>query len=502
MMGGLRRRSSGDSHRRDATGMIATGPASEGVAVMLGVKLLVVAILGQMPDSGVGLEEMVGRLGANRYSDREAASKVLEGLGRPALPVLRAARDSRDPEIRTRASGLVHRIEDALLTQATRVRLDFQRAPLTDVVRSIGRQAGFQVVLYPDNLRNWKAQRVTLRQSGTVPFWKAVDLLCESAGLQAFPELNGVDGPREPTFALTDATARPASPSFDQGPFRVYLQGIRYESDVRFGATGMPMRVAPIPNRPDVPPPGPGPIRKPTPVRNRLTPVTNEQFTARFLVAAEPRLFIGQAGSLRITEAVDSRGHSLVPSEEPGAGRRFGFFSAMNGPVVQLQAHLRYPADPGESIRRLRGVVPLTISSRAPDPLIVPLDARSLGRRFTNPDVEITLLAIRTTSNAVPQTQIDLAIRPSSRPGAVEPGEAGPFGDVYRPDLHRQQLEIADSRGRLVSWFPSGVDSENARITLTLPTASSASSLKELRYYTLTRTTLNLAFAFTDIPMP
>ncbi len=470
---------------------------------MLGLKILMVAMLGQMPDDRGGLDEMVARLGANRYSDREAASKVLEGLGRPALPVLRAARESRDPEIRTRASGLVHRIEDALLTQATRVRLDFQRAPLTDVVRSIGRQAGFQVVLYPDNLRNWKAQRVTLRQSGTVPFWKAVDLLCESAGLQAFPELNGVDGPREPTFALTDATARPASPSFDQGPFRVYLQGIRYESDVRFGASGMPMRVVPMPNRPVVPMPGPGPIAKPGPAaRKHLTPVTNEQFTARFLVAAEPRLFIGQAGSLRITEAVDNRGHSLVPPDDAGASKRFGFFSTMNGPVVQLQAHLRYPAEPGESIRRLRGVVPLTISSRGPDPLVVPLDAPSLGRRFTNPDVEITLIAVRTTSNTVPQTQIELAIRPNHRPGAVDPAEAGPFGDVYRPDLHRQQLEIADARGRLVSWFPSSVDSENARITLTLPTASTANSLRELRYYTLTRTTLNLAFAFTDIPMP
>lgn len=468
---------------------------------MLGVKLLMVALLGQMPDGRVGLDDLVARLGANRYSDREAASKALEGLGRPALPVLRAARDSRDPEIRTRASGLVHRIEDALLTQATRVRLDFQRAPLTDVVRSIGQQAGFHVVLYPDNLRNWKAQRVTLRQSGTVPFWKAVDLLCESAGLQPFPELNGVDGPREPTFALTDATARPASPTFDQGPFRVYLQGIRYESDVRFGASGMPMRLAPIPNRRG-PLPGPVPLPKPTPVRKRLAPVTNEQFTARFLIAAEPRLFIGQAGSLRITEAVDSRGHSLVPSDESGASRRFGFFSTMNGPILQLQAHLRYPANPGESIRRLRGVVPLTISSRGPDPLVVPLDAQGLGKRFTNPDVEITLLAIRTTSNAVPQTQIDLAIRPGARPGAVDPAEAGPFGDVYRPDLHRQQLEIADSRGRLVSWFPSGVDSENARITLTLPTASAAGSLKELRYYTLTRTSLHLAFAFTDVPMP
>lgn len=457
---------------------------------MLGLKLLMVAVLGQMPGDGADVDDLVARLGAGRYADREAASRALEGLGRPALPLLRAARGSRDPEVRTRASGLVQRIEGSMLTQATRVRLDFQRASLADVVRSIGRQAGFQIVLYPENQRNWKAQRVTLRQPGTVPFWKAIDLLCEAAVLQPFPELNGVDGAREPTFALADAAGRPGTPTSDQGPFRVSLQGVRYQSDVNFGS-GMVLRLGRPPQAP-----------APAPARTRLAPTTDEQFTARFQVAAEPRLFIGQVGALRITEAVDSRGNSLIAPEDAGDARRFRQFRTMNGPVLQLQARLHRPADPGDTIKRVRGVVPLAISSRGPDPLVVPLDARGIGRRFANPDVAITLHAVRTTSNAVPQTQIELSIRPNDRPGAADPADSDPFGDVYRPDLHRQQLEIADVRGRLVSWFPSGVDSEAARITLTLPTASSAGSLKELRYYTLTRTTVNLPFAFSDIPMP
>src|SRR5262245_28972461 len=119
---------------------------------MLGLKVLMVVLLGQVPERRADLGRLVTQLGAPRYARREAASQSLEDLGRPALPALRAARGSRDPEIRTRASGLVQKIEGSLLTQATRVRLDFDRAPLTDVVRSLGQQAGFKVALYPDNL--------------------------------------------------------------------------------------------------------------------------------------------------------------------------------------------------------------------------------------------------------------------------------------------------------------------------------------------------------------
>lgn len=55
--------------------------------------------------------ELVQRLGAGRYAEREAASEALEALGAEALPALRAARDDPDAEIRRRAGELSRRIE-------------------------------------------------------------------------------------------------------------------------------------------------------------------------------------------------------------------------------------------------------------------------------------------------------------------------------------------------------------------------------------------------------
>ena len=77
------------------------------------------------------------------------------------------------------------------------------------------------------------------------------------------------------------------------------------------------------------------------------------------------------------------------------------------------------------------------------------------------------------------------------------------FGDVFRPDLHRQRLEILDIRGRLLSWFPSGDRRRDlAGDAHDSPPAPAAGPLKEIRYYNLTRATIDLPFEFTDIPMP
>jgi hypothetical protein len=470
---------------------------------MVGMNVLLMVLLGQIPDESADPARLVPRLGAGLYAQREDASRALEEVGGPALPALRAARRSHDPEIRSRAVGLIQRIESSRLTQPTQVRLDFDRAPLTDVVRSLSRQAGFKVVLYPDALPKWKYTRVNLREPEPVSFWKAIDLLCDKAVIQPYPQLHGTAGPREPTFALTDGPSRAPTPNYDHGPFRVSLLGIHYQRDLSYAAPPiagvrgvLPPNEEPRALRP--PRPGPGPKA----ATGRLNPVTSVQFTAQLLIAAEPRLCISQNGALQVIEAVDDRGNSLIAQAGGGpvANRFAGYFGVMNGSVIQLQAQLHRPDAPGQTIKKLRGVIPVSVSSRGAQPLIVPLD-QGLGKRLANEDVEVTVKGIRKTPDG-PQTFLDLSVKTSDRPGPADNGDLDAFGDVYRVDTQRQQMEILDTRGRLVTWFPSGVDSETSRITLTLVNLPTTGSLKELRYYTLTRATLDLPFEFTDIPMP
>lgn len=463
---------------------------------MLGATFLLVFACAQAPAESADPGAMVARLGANRYSEREAASRALERLGRPALPALRAARDSRDPEIRTRAAGLLHKIEGALLTQPTHVRLNFDHTPLVQVTRSLSQQAGFKVALYPENLGKWNYTKVTLHQPEPVTFWKAVDLICDAAELQQSPGLHGIAGPREPTFALTNGPSGSITPNSDHGPFRVSVLGVHYQRDLNYGPAGPAARGVGFGG-------DAGLRRAGAPaLQTRIYPVVTEQFSASLALAAEPRLNLTQNGPLQITEAVDDRGQSLLPpiDETAAGGRLEGYFGPMSGSVLHLQAQLHRPAVPGRTIKRLRGTIPLNICSRRPDPLRVPLD-QATGKRFANSEVDLTVHSIR-PGVVGSQTLLELSVKANERASAADQADAEAFVELYPVDTHRLQLEIVDKRGQLVTWFPSGLNSETSRLTLTLNGQVGKLVLKEVRYYTLTRATVSVPFEFRDIPMP
>jgi hypothetical protein len=462
---------------------------------MLLANLVFLGLLGQLPGGQADPSALTVQLGSRRYAERESASAALERLGRPALPALRAVRDSRDLEIRNRAHNLIQKIEGMLLTQSSSVTLNFEDSPLVEVMQSLSQQTGFKVALSPENVPKWKYQRVTLREAQPVPFWKAIDQLCDAAQLQYNLSMHGVAGSREPMFCLNDGSMRTITPNSDYGPFRVSLLSLDYERHVSYSPGGVGPGFRPNVGNPA----GRRPLAVSPPQAN---PVTSEQFTAHLLVAAEPRLSLSQVGALRVLEAVDNRGNSLVASGNSGLAfsRYSNFLGVMNGSVVQLQAALHRHALAGDTIKKLRGVIPLSVSSRRPEPLVVPLD-QGTGKRFENTDVELTIHEIRTMPNSR-QTILELSVRPKDRGAIAESGESDAFVDVYRPDSQRLQLEISDSRGQIVPSFPSGVDSETSHLTLSINSLTASAPLKELRYYTLTRTTVSVPFEFKDIPMP
>jgi hypothetical protein len=57
------------------------------------------------------VRRLVEQLGAESYAQREAASKGLADLGERALPALRAAKNSPDPEVRRRVARLLRPLE-------------------------------------------------------------------------------------------------------------------------------------------------------------------------------------------------------------------------------------------------------------------------------------------------------------------------------------------------------------------------------------------------------
>jgi hypothetical protein len=460
---------------------------------MYGANLVLFVLLGQGPADDPAA--LVGRLGSPRYAEREAAADALERLGRQAIPALRAARDARDPEVRTRAAALSNKIEGALLTQPTMVRLDFDDQPLPAVVKRLADDTGIKLSLVPENVPTWANRRVTIRESAPVPFWRAMDRLCESARLQSNFGMQGFPGSREPVFQFFDGGPRIHGPTSDSGPFRISLLGLHYQWEVGFG------NVAPFPRRGGIAPPPPVPARGPDAAPRVEAPAVQEQFYAQVQVAAEPRLSLSQNGPLKLTEAVDDRGQSLLP--EPDAGpvtqRVSGYFGLVNG-ALQLHAPLKRPEQPGQSIRSLRGTLPVVVATRKPDPLIVPLPSAT-GKTFQNDDVSLSVLDIR-VNPVTHQTNIDVVVRANAA-GFNPASNNAPEPPIHRPDFQQQQqqIEIVDAQGGGIAWYQSNFVAEESRMTLIL-NANNQAVPTELRYYGLARAATEVSFEFHDVPMP
>jgi hypothetical protein len=200
-------------------------------------------------------------------------------------------------------------------------------------------------------------------------------------------------------------------------------------------------------------------------------------------------------------EARDDRGNSLLAqtAASPLIFRSAGYLGGTCSSVVHVRAPLNRPEDPGRTIKILRGVIPLRITSRQADPLVVPL-AEAAGKTFDKGDIHLSVHDIRSDPRNR-QRQIELTVREHRTLGLS--GGDDPLAHELgaRFDPRQQNIEVIDERGQVLPWFQTGLDMEASRLTLTLAGPVGAEP-KELRYYRLVETTLNLPFTFTDVPMP
>ncbi len=220
-------------------------------------------------------------------------------------------------------------------------------------------------------------------------------------------------------------------------------------------------------------------------------------------MAAEPRLIVSNVRRLSLVEAVDNLGQSMLPAEDPERtqNRYAGYLGMGTGPVVQIQAQLRRPDAPGTSIKKLRGFIPLTVSSRQPNPIVVLMN-NAKGKTYENQDASLTIHDIKpSSSNRNLVIELSLKAKEAEASSEVNPGN--PFSDAFqRADPQHLQIEALDDAGRSIPWFQSGTDVETGRFALTLADQGQLAKVKELRYYSLTRATVNVPFEFADIPMP
>jgi hypothetical protein len=431
---------------------------------------------------------LVAQLGSSRYASRISAEGELARLGRSALPALRAARTSKDAEIRSRSVALVARIENSLLLESTPIGLDFEDVRLPEAIEAIGRGSGFELSLPPRERSLLADRRISVHSDGPLPFWKAIDAFCSAGKLHPALGDQPVGGLQERSLLLLDGpTAGPGRVS-DYGAFRVHLTSVHYQSEIQL----------------DQPQPSPlvrGSESANGPDGSGQQARASRDFFLQFVLSAEPRLSITRNGLVKVT-AVDDQGRSLVsPSGAGDAGHYAVHFGVSPSSTVRFRVDLEYPEAPARRLRSLKGTIPVIVATRKADPIVVPL-AGSRGKLFRNDEIALTLLDHRPASANQPAT-LQVSIQPL---GAAVPSINRGNGEPpwNRPDTFQQQIEILDDLGRPLPWFPSTsfYDGDETRLTLTVGSRGTAANPRTLRYHGLLKANSEVAFEFRDIPIP
>ena len=233
---------------------------------------------------------------------------------------------------------------------------------MSEVIREVTAATGCRLRIL-DTQRSWLAERITLHIAQPVPFWKAVDRLCEAGRLQSNL---GVDADGQCVSFFRNETIGPTS---DFGAFRVQIEEIYFNRRYRKLHLG----------------------------RDRSPPqsLSDEDQDGSFIelrVMVEPRMEIRNYGSLKGLSVMDDRGQSLLrtdPKSRP-RNRDFGFTSAG---YVLGRVPLKQVEQPGRMIRKvhrsrlswspcvgLRSVIPLEVA---------------VGRSYRSDESIVTIRSVR-----------------------------------------------------------------------------------------------------------
>jgi hypothetical protein len=344
---------------------------------------------------------LIARLGSGDYHQREQARRSLEQMGEKALGPLRATLHHPDAEVRRHArelvAGIEQRLETARILKPTRVRLVYKDTPVAEAVEDFARR-GYPIEFIGDPGKV-ADHRVTL-DTGEVPFWEALQLFKEAAGLREYVIPEVPDSQRKPLVCSEFV--------------------LRVEE-----GKGKPLRVAPVlledsPSR-----------RWPTfragPLRLRALPPRSGkargEVSLTLQVSTEPAIGWEEVAGLHVYQAVDDQGRRLdvipTPLPVPDFSRGFIRFSSdvespTNRGIDRLPVTLGGVAEDAVRLRELRGILAAWICS-AVEPVIEVTDPlESAGKTWTGPGG--TALRITKVRAEDGEYQFQLELQPSRTP--------------------------------------------------------------------------------------
>jgi hypothetical protein len=476
--------------------------------------LLTLVLASAAADDPPDAVTLIGRLGSASFDDRVAAYKALERTGGAALPALRAAADTSDTQVRSRVLALIEsigrQVEADRFTRPTMIQLDFRTRPLGAVVNALNDRYDLGLSLRlgpegrrglrifdpgePDRLKALRDREIRPRAARPLPFWEAIDRLCEAGGLHyGISPGHGFGTSRGSLDLMADRTGR--GPVSDSGPFRVQVTWAHpvFEGDIPFDPV--------IPRR-GAKPPGAGGL------------------TVPLAVLAEPGLMLRRNGPVSVTEATDERGRSLLAPSAPAElelGPANRSRQAMyEGEAIQVNALLAAHDPPATVIRRLRGKVPVIAVAWGSDPMVIPLKGEGVvGRPYSTRDLTLVVDEVSLDPRAPAWLKVTVNLNRADRATFARHDPPGPafygfnFGGVL------EHLALHDAAGRRLNHQlgsqARSIHGDHYQLIVSPlsddgpgagPGPPKTPIPSELRYYGFVQTVTEIPFDIRDIPLP
>jgi hypothetical protein len=404
--------------------------------------------------------DLVALLNSSDRIEREEAARTLEELGAEALPALRSVSPAAPEQVRARALSVARIIEGRLIDRPSMVPVDFDGQTLDEAVRALAARSGFTLKLEVGSDAALPLRSIRVRSSAPIPFWEALDLIGKAGQIRHDPGFKVWDANPSPVLHLVAGT--PPTSTMYRGPFRIHLLSLHRRRDVNLS------------------------------LERGRTPVSSNSLYAEVQAIVEPNRFVEMNGAPRV-EAVDDRGRTLPPPsidslQPPQSSNGWNVPGAIG--LLQWRLPLGSPAEDASSLRSLSGTLPIMISSRRPDPLLIRLDeAPGQPHRF-----EDMTLKFQDIQNTQGQFQMELVIKPDQARGPARSGR--------NSDALRQQLVFEDREDHPLTWLmlneiigPGG--EKKVRVMLSGPQPP-----VRLRYFGLVRIPVEIPFEFTNILLP
>lgn len=295
----------------------------------------------------------IERLGAPRFSEREAATLALVESTN-ATEILRKAIQSEDPEVSWRAEELLEQIERRALSLPTLVTLHPADRTLTAAVRRIEATSGMQTLLESATARN----PIEVTSVERVAFWNALARLQLDARVEPEAESQATFFRSRllPTLRLTPTPNLP--PMAHVGPFRLALREVvpLSRTRVRF-----------------------------SPTSREGSPEAAERYEYRFEWLIEPRLRFRVLTVPRVLDAVSTDGSLVALENDPlgqggieGDPRHFSQNARFSFVLQSLQPS-------AETIGRLRVRATAEVEGRRERPTTHPFDLEGTIAQIDQP---------------------------------------------------------------------------------------------------------------------